>query len=239
MNKNLPAPKPIVRRNISREEIIHICGRMLSKNQDVVTTTGLSKLGIPYSQINKHFGGINNLRKLLGLPISKNAREWTDEKLLNFVLKLAITVGRTPTHRDVDFHGKRLLGSSPLSAIKRHFGGVRNAYRIAYACKMLKNKKLSIPYNEEDLKRLFWQIHTELGFICIEVGNNFPDALLIRDGKTYKTEFEYYSSNFVKHRHDIKKVDLIICWMHDWEDCPVEVLEVKKLVSLIKLVNRD
>jgi len=59
---------------------------------------------------------------------------------------------------------------------------------------------------------------------------------LIRDGKIYRTEFEYESVNFVKHRHNVKEVDLIICWRHNWEYCPVEVLEIEKVISLIKSV---
>ena len=52
--------------------------------------------------------------------------------------------------------------------------------------------------------------------------------------------FEYKSRNFMEHGHDPDLCDLIVCWIHDWEECPVEVLElnttVKRLPAwLIKL----
>jgi len=49
MYENLPTPKPAMSRNISKEEIIHACGRLLSRGKDVATLTGLKKLGISYS----------------------------------------------------------------------------------------------------------------------------------------------------------------------------------------------
>lgn len=46
----------------------------------------------------------------------------------------------------------------------------------------------------------------------------YPDAVLLIDGKEYCTEFEYLSSNFLRHRHDPRKCDLIICWTDDIEN---------------------
>ena len=47
-----------------------------------------------------------------------------------------------------------------------------------------------------------------------------------------KAEFEYESRNFLKHMHDVKGCDLIICWRHNWPECPLEVLELRKALSL-------
>jgi hypothetical protein len=41
-----------------------------------------------------------------------------------------------------------------------------------------------------------------------------------------KGEIELYSRNFLAHKHDLKKIDLIICWKNNWEECPVEVIEL-------------
>jgi len=43
-------------------------------------------------------------------------------------------------------------------------------------------------------------------------------------------EFELYSSNFVDHGHDPNKCDLIVCWQHDWKECPnnIDVLELEQ-----------
>ena len=40
-------------------------------------------------------------------------------------------------------------------------------------------------------------------------------------------EFEYESRNFMKHMHDVKGCDLIVCWEHNWPDCPIEVIELR------------
>jgi hypothetical protein len=32
--------------------------------------------------------------------------------------------------------------------------------------------------------------------------------------------------------HDVKGCNMIICWRHNWPECPMEVLELKKALSL-------
>ena len=46
-------------------------------------------------------------------------------------------------------------------------------------------------------------------------------------------EFEERSSNFSEHGHDPRKTDVIVCWKHDWADCPehIMVLEMSKVVG--------
>jgi hypothetical protein len=44
-------------------------------------------------------------------------------------------------------------------------------------------------------------------------------------------EFEFESKNFLLHMHEARDCDLIVCWKHNWEDCPLEVLELSKLVD--------
>ena len=54
-----------------------------------------------------------------------------------------------------------------------------------------------------------------------------------KDGwKDVPVEFEYQSSNFPKHNHDPNQCDTIICWEHDWSECPknIEVIELKKFI---------
>jgi hypothetical protein len=31
--------------------------------------------------------------------------------------------------------------------------------------------------------------------------------------------------------HDLKGCDMIVCWEHNWPECPLEVLELKSLVK--------
>jgi hypothetical protein len=45
-------------------------------------------------------------------------------------------------------------------------------------------------------------------------------------------EFEYESKNFLLHGHDPKKCDVIVCWRHNWKECPeeIEVVELGKII---------
>jgi hypothetical protein len=47
-----------------------------------------------------------------------------------------------------------------------------------------------------------------------------------------KVEFEMLSRNFLEHQHDPKKCDIIVCWVHNWPECPewIEVIELSKVV---------
>jgi len=46
-----------------------------------------------------------------------------------------------------------------------------------------------------------------------------------------RIEFEFRSANFHEHGHNQDGCDLIVCWVHDWPDCTVEVLELKSAIA--------
>jgi len=94
------------------------------------------------------------------------------------------------------------------------------------------------PINEQGVIFLFGMVCLELGFIVEAVQSGFPDCEAKRriDSKKdhwerVRIEFEYRSSNFREHGHNPTKCDLIVCWEHDWKDCPIEVIELKKVLS--------
>ena len=94
------------------------------------------------------------------------------------------------------------------------------------------------PINEQGVIFLFGMVCLELGFIVEAVQSGFPDCEAKRriDSKRdhwerVRIEFEYSSSNFREHGHNPTKCDLIVCWDHDWKDCPIEVIELKKVLS--------
>ncbi len=89
------------------------------------------------------------------------------------------------------------------------------------------------PTNEQGVITLFIAMLVDLGFELLGVRSKFPDALLRR--KNHKGtfsqclgEFEFRSSNYLAHKHPLTGCDVIICWEHDWEGCPIEVIELKK-----------
>lgn len=97
------------------------------------------------------------------------------------------------------------------------------------------------PVNEQGVVFLFGKISEELGFSIEAIKTAFPDCegkRLIDRRKNHwenvSIEFEYSSSNFYQHGHDASKCDVIVCWMHDWLDCPLEVIELREVVKQLK-----
>lgn len=96
------------------------------------------------------------------------------------------------------------------------------------------------PVNEQGVVYLFGMISRELGFLIESIRTEYPDCegkrrVSAREGRWEHVliEFEYKSSRFQEHGHSPDKCDLIVCWIHDWEDCPLEVLELKSIIKLL------
>jgi hypothetical protein len=49
-----------------------------------------------------------------------------------------------------------------------------------------------------------------------------------------RIKFEHRSRNFRAHHHGPAACDLIVCWHHDWAECPLEVLELSEAVRRLK-----
>lgn len=94
---------------------------------------------------------------------------------------------------------------------------------------------LHTPMNEHGVVFLFATLAAELGFLVESLTSGFPDCEAKRRvGKAWervRIEFEFQSRNFRDHRHDAKACDLIVCWEHNWPNCPIEVLELQAVVD--------
>jgi len=97
------------------------------------------------------------------------------------------------------------------------------------------------PVNEQGVIFLFAKYHKELGIEYIEgIQQGFPDAFgRRRIGKTeyepVDIEFEFRSLDFKNHQHDPSQCDIIVCWLHNWPECPIEVIELR--TALAKLIE--
>lgn len=95
------------------------------------------------------------------------------------------------------------------------------------------------PLNELGVVLLFGYYMHELGFSHLEqVRTQFPDAIGMRhlpDGRLQRVriEFEYESKNFEQHHHDPNQCDVIVCWIHNWRNCPpnLQVIELKSFIE--------
>lgn len=95
------------------------------------------------------------------------------------------------------------------------------------------------PINEQGVILLFAALGHDLGFMIEGIRSSFPDALLRRRNSkgtwnSCMAEFEYKSSSFKAHKHNPSQCDIVICWEHDWADCPLEVLCLKDIVNKYK-----
>ena len=94
------------------------------------------------------------------------------------------------------------------------------------------------PINELGVVYLFGVLHEAFDFKIELIRARFPDCIARRKVSSdrweeWRIEFEYNSKSFLSHKHDPAKVDMIICWKHDWPDCPTGI-EVIELSSFIK-----
>ena len=92
----------------------------------------------------------------------------------------------------------------------------------------------TVPTNEAGVMFLFATLARELGYVVIKVQKAFPDCEAFRrleNGRWQRVriEFEFTSRNFVLHGHDAKGCELLVCWENDWRDCPLEVVELKRI----------
>jgi Homing endonuclease associated repeat len=95
------------------------------------------------------------------------------------------------------------------------------------------------PTNENGVLCLFGAMAEKLGFKIVRIQVGYPDCeamRVIKGGRLVpvRIEFEYESRNFYAHMHDPKGCDLIVCWEHNWPECPLPVIELKKAVGSIR-----
>jgi hypothetical protein len=94
------------------------------------------------------------------------------------------------------------------------------------------------PVNEQGVVFLFGMVCRELGYVVEIVRSGFPDCEAKRriqgrhgQWQRVRIEFEFQSRSFRSHGHDSDQCDLIVCWEHNWPDCPIEVLELKSAIA--------
>ena len=94
------------------------------------------------------------------------------------------------------------------------------------------------PVNEQGVVLLFGMLAKELGFHVQLVRQGYPDCKAVRslgDGRYEEVniEFEFRSRGFKAHLKSETKSDFIVCWEHDWPECPqsIQVLELRSLIQ--------
>jgi hypothetical protein len=91
------------------------------------------------------------------------------------------------------------------------------------------------PVNEQGVVFLFGMVAKELGYMVEAVQVGFPDCKAKRQveggrWQSVKIEFEFESRNY---NHPEDGCDVIVCWRHNWPNCPhnIEIVELSKIIK--------
>ncbi len=78
-----------------------------------------------------------------------------------------------------------------------------------------------------NVREVFAERASRLGYRILESRIAFPDYILGAGRRRVLAEAEFKTSDFLRHRHDIGRCDMIVVWEHDLTYMPVPVLELK------------
>ena len=82
------------------------------------------------------------------------------------------------------------------------------------------------PRSETQVREWFAAHLNEFDYSIVKSGSAFPDYILEDDeGRQYRVEVESESANFIRHKHDAKGCDFVLCWCHNIR-LPLPVLEL-------------
>jgi hypothetical protein len=94
------------------------------------------------------------------------------------------------------------------------------------------------PVNELGVVYMFGVLHDVFDLEIESIQAGFPDCIARRKiakgrWEELRIEFEFESKSFLAHGHDPSKADIIVCWIHNWWECPkrIEVIELSSLVN--------
>lgn len=99
------------------------------------------------------------------------------------------------------------------------------------------------PVNEQGVVFLFGMVAGELGYLVEAVQAGFPDLEAKRQidagrWQRVRIEFEFESRNYRDHGHALDGCDVIVCWKHNWLDCPTH-LEIVELCTLLPRLDDE
>jgi hypothetical protein len=99
------------------------------------------------------------------------------------------------------------------------------------------------PVNEDGVVFLFGMVAKELGYLVEAVQAGFPDCEAKRQvsagrWQRVRIEFEFESRNFRDHGHPVEGCDIIVCWRHNWPECPTS-LQIVELQTVIRSLAKS
>ena len=180
----------------------------------------------------KRFGGWSSVPEAFR-NFARSRREWADVMAL-----LPERAARRPARKSE----RQLPRSDPApSAAARKTWHVRLRDRPIYGNPSPFRWLRHEPMNEQGVVFLFGMLAKELGYWVQNVQKGFPDCEALRQiaperWQRVNLEFEFESRNFREHGHPASGCDVIVCWRHNWDECPrhIEVIELARVIESIR-----
>jgi hypothetical protein len=210
---------------LTDDELLEDWGEVVRKNRALPSRLAYLRMGKHESRtLEKRFGGWSSLPQAFR-KFAKGKPEWEDVLALQAV-PLPKEEDRRPQGGAASATLPRKVRHAPLKdrgcyGNPTHFRGLRHE-----------------PVNEQGVVLLFGMLAKELGYLVEAVQTGFPDCEAMRQvtperWQRVRIEFEFESRNFRDHGHPASGCDVIVCWRHNWDECP-EDIEVVELSSIIK-----
>jgi hypothetical protein len=230
-------------RNQRREdrELLEDWGQAVRKNHKIPSRRTYCHSGtFDQSTVTRRFGCWSKVPEAFR-KFAEGKREWADVLALLPPLALKPPARLAPSSgpgRSFSFRSRKPAvsgksSSRPAKIRHPHLRG-RPIYGHPMDFRGLRHE----PVNEQGVVLLFGMVAKELGYTVEAVQSGFPDCEAKRQisperWQRVHLEFEFESRNFRDHGHSFTGCDVIVCWRHNWPDCPGH-LEILELSSLIK-----
>ena len=158
--------------------------------------------------------------------------EWAD-----VVALLPIENARAPIAASSPFAS---IQPSPISSPASGHRHARFDHRPTYGNPIDLRGLRHEPVNEQGVVFLFGMVARELGYYVEAVQTGYPDCEAKRqvdagEWQRVRIEFEFESRDFRDHGHHPDGCDIIVCWRHNWLECPpnIEVVELSSVIHTL------
>jgi len=260
-NKNLIFGSPIEKISewieivcFSKQPVEHILDKCLGNLNIRGASKGLATLLLYLSDperhtiwVNKTYEGLSTLARLKDIKISQwgaryvefndNAKKFAKEYgindreldwILSFIAMYVVSDGQ---HYEID---QDILSSNKVPISVDDEDEIDDMVGEPMELGLMR----WTPTNEMGVVALFIEYRTQLGFPIVEfIRPQFPDAAVFeKTGKGYARkyiEFEYKSKGYKTHLASKRKCHYVVCWEHDWKECPMPVIELKAEIPKI------
>jgi Homing endonuclease associated repeat len=170
------------------------------------------------------FGGWSRVARAFR-NFAKGKEEWAD--VLEILSGRAAKKGRRPGNGEATLAIPGKSARHPALEGRATYGNPLDFLGLRYE-----------PVNEQGVVLLFGMLAQDLGYLIETVQTGFPDCEALRQiaperWQRVHIEFEFESRNYREHGHPVTGCDVIVCWRHNWPDCPAHI-EVLELSSRIK-----